>query len=312
VPITERRDGRCDEPFDATGTSEVRGADQDPHDGGIVTRYVVTSSVMGVARNAMKVTAAAVDVVQRPAPGLVVLIYHRVGRRTAVEVDLPTSLFAEQMAYLTAHTRVVTLTDGLAALAAGDTDPMVAVTFDDGTADFADVAVPVLVEHRVPATLYVATDFVERGVAFPDDGAPISWSALEDTVSTGLVDVGSHTHHHALLDRLPTPEIDAELDRSIELIGERLDVHAAHFAYPKAVMGSAAADAAVRARFASAAVAGTRVNATGATDPYRLARSPVQLSDGMRWFRHKVAGGMAFEDTLRRTINRRRYAGATT
>jgi hypothetical protein len=32
----------------------------------------------------------------------------------------------------------------------------------------------------------------------------------------------------------------------------------------------------------------------------------------MRWFRHKVAGGMAFEDALRRTINRRRYAGATT
>jgi hypothetical protein len=32
----------------------------------------------------------------------------------------------------------------------------------------------------------------------------------------------------------------------------------------------------------------------------------------MQWFRHKVAGGMAFEDTLRRTINRRRYASATT
>jgi len=45
--------------------------------------------------------------------------------------------------------------------------------------------------------------------------------------------------------------------------------------------------------------------------PYRLARSPVQLSDGMRWFRHKVAGGMAFEDTLRRAVNRTRYAGAT-
>jgi hypothetical protein len=38
----------------------------------------------------------------------------------------------------------------------------------------------------------------------------------------------------------------------------------------------------------------------------------VQLSDGMRWFAHKVGGGMAFEDTLRRTINRRRYATATT
>ena len=218
------------------------------------------------------------------------------------------------MAFLTADTQVVTLSEGLARLAdpAAAREPMVAVTFDDGTADFAEVAVPVLVAHRVPATLYVATDFLERSVPFPDDGIPLSWSALADAVATGLVDVGSHTDGHALLDRLPGPEIDGELDRSIELIGSRLAVRPDHFAYPKAVMGSPAADAAIRARFASAAVAGTRVNPYGATDPYRLARSPVQLSDGMRWFRRKVAGGLGFEDTIRRALNRRRYAGATT
>jgi peptidoglycan/xylan/chitin deacetylase (PgdA/CDA1 family) len=265
-----------------------------------------------MARSALKTTAAAFDLVTRPASGLVVLIYHRVGRGTPVEVDLPVSLFAEQMAYLGAHSRVVTLTDGLAALREGRDEPMVAVTFDDGTADFADLAVPVLVDHRVPATLYVATDFLERQVGFPDTGRPLSWSALRDAVATGWVEVGSHTHRHALLDRLPAPEVDDELDRSIDLIGERLGMRAAHFAYPKALMGSAAADAAVRARFDSAAVAGTRVNVAGATDPHRLARSPVQLSDGMRWFRHKVAGGMAFEDTLRRAVNRRRYVGVTT
>jgi len=77
-------------------------------------------------------------------------------------------------------------------------------------------------------------------------------------------------------------------------------------------MGSSAAEAAVKRRFASAAVAGTRVNRYGATDPYRLARSPIQLSDGMRWFRRKVTGGLAFEDTVRRALNRRRYADTTT
>jgi hypothetical protein len=77
-------------------------------------------------------------------------------------------------------------------------------------------------------------------------------------------------------------------------------------------MGSPAADAAVRARFDSAAVAGTQVNAYGNTDPYRLARSPIQVSDGMRWFRRKATGGMRFEDDVRRLVNRKRYAGATT
>jgi peptidoglycan/xylan/chitin deacetylase (PgdA/CDA1 family) len=268
---------------------------------------------VGAARTAIKVTSAAVDTVRRPGTGLVVLIYHRVGRRTPVEVDLPTPLFAEQMAYVAQETDLVTLTEGLRRLSsATDARPMVAVTFDDGTADFADVAVPVLVKHQVPVTLYVATRFLEDGIPFPDDGTPLSWAALGDAVATGFVDVGSHTHGHTLLDRLAVDQIDAELDRSIELIGERLGVRAAHFAYPKAVMGSAAADAAVRKRFDSAAVAGTHVNPYGATDVHRLARSPVQVSDGTRWFRHKVAGGMAFEDTLRRAINRKRYAGATT
>jgi len=268
---------------------------------------------VSTARTTLKATSAAIDVVRRPSAGLVVLIYHRVGRRTAVEVDLPTALFEEQMAYLAAETSVVTLSDGLARLgAASEGPPMVAVTFDDGTADFTDVALPVLVAHGVPVTLYVATDFIELGVQFPDDGVPLSWSALRDAGASGLVDVGSHTHRHALLDRLPVDEIADELDRSIELVESRLGVRAAHFAYPKAVLGSAAAEAAVQARFASAAVAGTRVNPYGATDPYRLARSPIQVSDGMRWFRRKVAGGLTFEDTVRRALNRRRYATATT
>jgi hypothetical protein len=68
----------------------------------------------------------------------------------------------------------------------------------------------------------------------------------------------------------------------------------------------------VRARFRSAALAGTRPNRYGATDPYRLSRSPIQLSDGMRWFEAKLDGGMALEDRLRQVINRGRYAGAVT
>jgi peptidoglycan/xylan/chitin deacetylase (PgdA/CDA1 family) len=275
----------------------------------------------GAARSAVKATAAAVDLVHPPAPGLVVLVYHRVGRRSPVEIDLPEALFDEEMAHLAAAADVVTLVEGLARLeapagippAGADTHrPLVAVTFDDGTADFADVAVPMLVRHGIPATLYVATDFVERGLPFPDQGTPVSWTALRDATATGLVEVGSHTHRHALLDRLPAPQVDDELDRSIDLIGERLGTRVRHFAYPKALMGSPAADASVRARFESAAVAGTHVNRPGATDPHRLARSPIQVSDGMRWFRRKASGGMGLEDLLRRLANRRRYAGATT
>jgi peptidoglycan/xylan/chitin deacetylase (PgdA/CDA1 family) len=260
-------------------------------------------------RQAVKLVAAGVDAFRRTSRGLVVLIYHRVGRRTSIETDLPIDLFADQVAFLVENTVLVTLNEGLQAIAspAPVASSMVAVTFDDGTADFADAALPVLARHRVPATLYVATAYVEHQRSFPHDGKPISWNALRDAQSTGLVSVGSHTHRHALLDRLPPSEVDDELDRSIGLIEERLGASPAHFAYPNALLGSPVAEGSVRTRFRSAALAGTRPNEYGSTDPYRLARSPVQMSDGMKWFVRKAFGGLELEDRVRRFINRHRH-----
>ena len=197
------------------------------------------------------------------------------------------------------------------------------VTFDDGTADFVEVALPILVRHQVPVTLYLATAFVEDEVEFPSGGRPVSWSALRDACSTGLVDIGSHTHTHRLLDRTEPADAVEELDRSVDLIGQRLGRVALDFAYPKAVPGTPEIARLVRGRFRSAALAGTRVNPfrtadqrsarpSRVTDPHRLSRSPIQVSDGMQYFERKLAGGMALEDSFRRAVNRVRYARAGT
>jgi peptidoglycan/xylan/chitin deacetylase (PgdA/CDA1 family) len=270
-------------------------------------------------RRAVKTAAVVADAVQRPGRGVVVLIYHRVGGGSDLEMDLPVELFEMQAAALAASGRVVPLGDALARLAqspdgaetTADRDAVV-LTFDDGTVDFVEHALPILERHRLPATVYAATAFIDEGRPFPGDARPLSWGALADAGATGLVGVGSHTHEHRLLDRLTPDAVEGELDRSIELIGEHLGFPPLDFAYPKAVAGSVVADRAVRDRFRSAALAGTRPNPIGAADPYRLARSPIQRSDGMYWYERKVRGGMALEDRLRRTLNRRRYAAATT
>jgi peptidoglycan/xylan/chitin deacetylase (PgdA/CDA1 family) len=294
-----------------------------------------------LALRAVKTMAAAGDVVRRPADGIVVLIYHRVGGGSGTEVDLPPQVFDEQMAWLAASGRVVTL-DAAVDVLAGDADapgsdgtriegatvvgatvegatveevadlpdaPIV-VTFDDGTADLADVATPILARHGVPATVYLATRFVDEGVSFPDDGTPLSWAAVRDMAATGLVAFGSHTHAHLLLDRLPPAEAADELERSRELIEDHVGARAHHFAYPKAVAASPEVEPLVRARFRSAALGGNRPNVVGATDVHRLARTAVQVSDGTRWFVRKAHGGMALEDTLRRAVNRLRYRAA--
>ncbi|MCB0961581.1 MAG: polysaccharide deacetylase family protein [Acidimicrobiales bacterium] len=266
----------------------------------------------------VKAAAVAADGLRRPPDGVVVLIYHRVGGGSSSEVDLPADRFDQQLAWLVERGRPIALAEAVEVVAGRrpvpvttDGGPPVAITFDDGTADFAEVAVPLLERHGVPATLYAATEFIDEGRAFPGDAPPVSWAALADACATGLVSVGSHTHRHRLLDRLDPDAVADELDRSIELIGEQLGTAPVDFAYPKAVLGSAAARAAVAQRFRSAAVAGTKANPVGA-DLQRLARSPIQRGDAPAHVHRKADGGMALEDQLRRLLNRRRYTGATT
>ena len=274
-------------------------------------------------RRTVKVASAGVDRLRPNVAGVVILLYHRVGGGSDLEIDLDPNRFDAQMAALAASNRAISLGAALEQLDAPESpvrDPAssVVVTFDDGTADFADIALPILVRHGVPATLYAATSFIEDGVDFPHGARPVSWPALRDACATGLVDVGSHTHRHRLLDRITPAEATDELDRSVDLIGERLGRRALDFAYPKAVAGTPDVARLVRERFRSAALAGTRVNPyrsahpSRGTDPQRLARSPIQVSDGMQFFERKVAGGMALEDSFRRAINRARYSRAST
>jgi peptidoglycan/xylan/chitin deacetylase (PgdA/CDA1 family) len=276
------------------------------------------AAASALLRRTVKVASAGFDRLRPNVAGVVILIYHRVGGASGSEVDLDPGLFDEQMAAVAASKRVVSLGAALDQLDQSDADTRssVVVTFDDGTADFAEIAVPILERHGVPATLYAATAFIDDGVNFPDEGRPVSWAALRDACATGLVSVGSHTHRHRLLDRVSPAEATDELDRSAGLIGEQLGRPALDFAYPKALAGSPSVQRLVRDRFRSAALAGTRVNpyatGRGGTDPYRLARSPIQVSDGMQYFERKLAGGMALEDSFRRAMNRARYARAST
>jgi len=62
----------------------------------------------------------------------------------------------------------------------------------------------------------------------------------------------SHTHGHALFDRVDRGAIDHEIGRSVDLIGGRHGLVAEHFAYPTTPAPPPVADAAVRRRYREA------------------------------------------------------------
>ncbi len=271
-------------------------------------------------RTLVKRVSKATDVVFARATGVTVLIYHRIGGGSDSQVDLPMAAFERHLAHLAEHCSVVTLDQAITALAASpsaafdaghEAGPHVVITFDDGTADFTEHAVPALMRHGLSATLYVATKFVDTQTEFPWGAPPATWAALRDAVGTGLITIGSHTHAHWLLDRLEGAAIADDLDRSVELIGTNIGHAPTHFAYPKALPGSAEAEIAVRRRFASAALAFSRVNRPGRTDLHRISRTPVQRSDGYEFFAAKAGGGLRLEGELRALVARVKYRGAT-
>lgn len=262
-------------------------------------------NVVSPARFVKQVSLGA-DRILRPRHGLTILIYHQVGGGTDGAVDTPASEFAWQMEHLAESGMVVTLDEGLKRLLSSDPTPGVVVTFDDGTADFTDVAVPIMVAQGIPSLLYAETSPITLGQPNASGHRPTSWAALRDAVATGLVAVGSHTHTHRLLQGLDRASAADELDRSIEAISTNLGFEPQHFAYPKAVDGSAEANDEVRRRFRSAALGGGRSNSIGA-DPFRLQRTPVQRSDTRSMFTSKIKGGMRLEGVLREAISGRRY-----
>jgi peptidoglycan/xylan/chitin deacetylase (PgdA/CDA1 family) len=256
--------------------------------------------VLPLARKAAKATALMGGILTRRRRGDVVfLLYHRVGDRGG-EIELPQAMFEEQMAHLAEREPVLTLHQAVSNGHQGG----VVVSFDDGYIDFHHQVLPILEKYRVPTVLYLATGLVaEERESNDHRGDAITWSQLGETVATGLVTVGAHTHSHADLSRANERTSEDEMLRSKNLIEDRLGVACRHFAYPFAV-GSEAADRVARRLFDTAALTAWKTNRPGRTDPYRLGRTPVLRSDGHVFFRAKVRGLLDGEALFYRALGR--------
>lgn len=255
------------------------------------------------------------DDVALAATGTVVFAYQRVGGGTSSPLDLSLDQFRRQMVYLADAESVVSLDEALEKLACGETlaDPPCVLTFDNCGSDFVDVILPVLAELGLPATLYVATSHIDAEGPTPPERR-LSWNAIRESVSTGLVMVGANTHTRAVLDRCDPMTVDLELDVCNDRIATEVGVKPEHFAYPKAIAGSRYADGAVRLRYRSAAVAGTRPNLPGATDCWKLKRTPVRTADSWEEFVRKSTGSEArplVDESRRRLDTSRRRSSAS-
>src|SRR3954447_16449761 len=172
---------------------------------------------------------------------LTVLTYHRIAERRADADDLDPALisasprdFQRHVEWLVSNAAPVSLADVLAAQAGLAPLPprAVLVTFDDAYRDFAECAWPVMREHGLPPTLFVATDYpgprghgfwwdrLHRALVRTSRCDPLPTPVGELPLATAADRERAHRALARMVHATPHNEAMAMLEQVIALVGD--------------------------------------------------------------------------------------------
>ena len=223
-----------------------------------------------------------------------ILLYHGVGPRTT-RTDpgflrvRPDDFRAQLELLLGAGFTLVTVGEFVDRTGGREPPPgLVALSFDDGMEDNHSVALPILGEYGLCATVYVTTGLIGKPNPWmtPESGARMmTVDELRDLVGAGW-EIGAHTVSHPDLSQLGFDACLDEMRRSREELERALDVSVQTFAYPACRYGPEAVAAARAAGFSAAVTC----QGLGSWDPYELRRSLVSGKDSTRSVLLKVGG----------------------
>lgn len=104
-------------------------------------------------------------------PRLAILLYHRVlDKLDPLRAGEPTAHeFEAQMRCISRFFNPISFTEGIQRVRTGSLPPRaVAITFDDGYEDNVSVALPILNQHKLSATFFVSTAYLDGGVMWND------------------------------------------------------------------------------------------------------------------------------------------------
>jgi peptidoglycan/xylan/chitin deacetylase (PgdA/CDA1 family) len=179
-------------------------------------------------------------------------MYHRVAEQMP-GIPSPTwnvtpDKFEEQLSGLVASGfRAVTLGDLLETMRRGENIPhrTFVVTFDDGYENVYREAWPILKSLQIPATVFLATSYLDSDAPFPFDdwqeaGAahvpkrawrPLTTAQCLEMKGSGLIELGAHTHTHANFQGDPVAFED-DMRECMAVLRSRFAVTEATFAFP--------------------------------------------------------------------------------
>ncbi len=185
------------------------------------------------------------------------------------------------------------------------------VTFDDGYENNYHEAWPILESLKIPATIFVATAYLDSAHPFPCDDwtaagtnrvpvsswRPLSTAQCVEMHAHGLIEFGSHTHTHADFRNRPQA-LYQELKTSLDCLRSRLGMNDATFAFPFGTKrlgfsGPVLADAARKAGVLCSLTTEEDL-ILPASDPFDWGRFTVNESDAAATLAAKLDGWYSF------------------
>jgi len=167
-----------------------------------------------------------------------ILMYHSVSEHEPTDpYGVSKSAFRDQISWLIdSGYQFVSLSTLVHALRNGISERLkkaVALTFDDGYQDFLIHAVPVLVRHQLPATVFIVTDRMGQTALWStyNKRAPLMSEAEVRYVKSQGVSLGSHTLTHPYLTALSDEELKRQLMSSLAALTDLGETFCS-FAYP--------------------------------------------------------------------------------
>lgn len=225
---------------------------------------------------------------------MTILCYHGVDPDWRSPLIVTPDAFNAQGAWLAAHREVLPLD-----VATGRLDPsgrlprgQTAITFDDGFRNVLVHALPSLLRHRLPATVFVVAETLTpagRRVDWvdtpPSDGSPIETLSLDEVLELidAGVSIGSHSYSHAVLTSLGEEECERDLRASRELLEDLLHRPVPFLAYPRGFHDERVRLAAARAGFRNSFTLPEDREVTGPHAVPRVGVYPGNDAASLRW-----------------------------
>ena len=184
----------------------------------------------------------------------------------------------------------------------------VEISFDDGYENNFTYAYPLLLKHKLTATFFITTDFIDGKIRSEQiwngapEAKPMTWENLAEMAAKGMK-IGSHAKTHRILTTLSKEEMEEEITGSKKRIEEMLNIKVDSLTYPKGYPGTFSPE--TQKVLASSGYTHAYINIMGSgssksSDSYTLKRIRINAEDNLLRLKMKMEGAYDWVDRVKR------------